>query len=211
LTGLRTLAIVVVVRRHVMAKRNGSWRKEAAVRAENERLKRELRALGAMAIESAEGMPPEWENQFLRRVLAFEQGGTTTLLAELHRIGIEPPPPDALSDDALTSKLWEIINGLATLGVFLERTDHLSDRALYEHLHGQVLPDEMDELRTGDGAVWHVDILGGCSLEDLRLHLKYYADEEQRREWAREWPEDDMPPHEDPPYDRDRLLPAPRW
>ena len=194
-----------------MAKRTDGGRNEAALRTENERLKRELWARGAIDIWGPEDLPSEMENQFLRQVLAFELGGTTTLLAELQRIGIEPPPPHTLSDDALTSKLWEIINGLARLGVFLERTNHLSDRALYEHLHGQVLPDEMDELGTDDGAAWHVDILGGWSNEDIRLHLKYYADERQRRAWAREWPDDDMPPHEDPPYDRDRHLPAPEW
>jgi hypothetical protein len=193
-----------------MAKHDDSRRDEAA-RAETERLKRELLARGAVGIWGSEVLPPELQNQFLRQVLAFEQGATTTLLAELQRIGIETPPPDALSDDALTNKLWEIINGLATLGVFLERTDHLSDRALYERLHGAVLPDEMDELGTDDGAVWHVDILGGWSEEDIRLHLRYYADEDQRREWVKDWPDYELPAHEDPPYDRDSLLPACDW
>jgi len=194
-----------------MSKNDDSGRDEAALRAETERLKRELQTLGAIDIRGSEALPPELQNQFLRQILAFEQGATTTLLAELQRIGIETPPPDGLSDDALTSKLWEIINGLARLGVFLERTNHLSDRALYEHLHGQVLPDEMDELGTDDGAVWHVDVLGGWSDEDIRLHLQYYADEQQRLEWVKELPGLDLPPHEDPPYDRDRLLPAPEW
>jgi hypothetical protein len=107
--------------------------------------------------------------------------------------------------------LREIINGLARLGVFLERTNHLSDRALYELLHDELLPDEMDELRTDDGAVWHLDILGGWSEQDVKLYLQYYADEEQRRAWLADWPDDNMPPHEDPPHDRDRLLPARDW
>lgn len=188
-----------------MAKRDDSRRDEAA---ETERLKRELVALGAIDVWVSDDQPPERQNQVLRDMLAIENGATTTLLAELQRIGIAVPSPASLSDDALTEKLWEIINGLASLGVFLERTNHLSDRALYELLHGDLLPDEMDELGTGDGAVWHLDILGGCSEEDLQLHLKYYADEEQRRSWQAEWPDDDMPAHEDPPYDRDRLLPG---
>jgi hypothetical protein len=184
---------------------------EAAVRADTERLKQELLALGAIDIGMSEHLSPEQENQFLRRVLAFENGATTTLLAELQRIGIEVPAPATLSDATLTDKLWEVINGLARLRVFLQQTDHLSDRALYELLHDRLLPEEMDELGTDDGGAWHINILGGGSLEDIALHLKHYADEEFRRSWQAEWPDDDMPAHEDPPHDRDRLLPAPRW
>jgi hypothetical protein len=194
-----------------MSKDHDARQDEAAVRADTERLKQELLALGAIDIRTSEDLPPEQQNQFLRRVLAFENGGTTTLVAELQRIGIEVPPPASLSDAALTDKLWEIINGLARLRVFLEQTDHLSDRALYELLHDRLLPDEMDELGTDDGGAWHIAILGGGSLEDLALYLKHYADEKFRRYFQAEWPEDDMPAHEDPPHDRDRFLPAPGW
>ena len=55
----------------------------------------------------------------------------------------------------------------------------------------------------------HLDVLGGGSEEDLHLNLKYYADEEERRDWAKDWPEEPMPAHEDLPYDRDRHLPQP--
>jgi hypothetical protein len=190
-----------------MSKDNGGPN-EAALRAETERLKRELEALGAVHTWVSDDLPPEQQHEFLRRVLAFEHGSTTTLLAELQRIGIDVPPPATLSDEALAQKLWEIINGLADLHVFLERTDHLSDRDLYTLLHDELLPDEMDELGTDDRTTWHLDILGGCSSEDLHLHLKYYADEEQRREWLADWPDYDVPAHHDPPYDRDRLLPS---
>lgn len=38
--------------------------------------------------------------------------------------------------------------------------------------------------------------------------MKYYADEETRRQWKNDFPDYEMPEHEDPPYDRDRLLPG---
>lgn len=191
-----------------MSKGDDSGRDEAAPRAETERLKQELLTLGALDIGISETLSPEQQNQFLRQVLAFEERGTTTLLVELQRIGIEVPSPAALSDDALTHKLWQIINGLASLSVFLDQTNHLSDRALYELLHGELLPDEMDELRPDDGGAWHLNILGGCSEQDIKLYLKYYAEEEWRRSWMAEWPDYDMPSREDPPHDRDRFLPA---
>lgn len=194
-----------------MAKEHDDRRNQASVHAETERLKAELVARGALAIGISDHAPAETPNAFLRQVLAFETGATTTLLAELQRIGIDVPPPSELSDDALTARLWETIHGMATLRVSLEDTDHLSDRALYERLHGDILPEEMNSLGTEDGTVLHLSIIGGCSEEDTRVYLKYYADEDERRRWQAEWPDYEMPPHEDLPYDRDSQLPAGEW
>jgi len=41
--------------------------------------------------------------------------------------------------------------------------------------------------------------------------MRYYADEEWRRRFQEEFPDFVMPEHEDPPYDRDRLLPHPDY
>src|SRR5215212_9964916 len=54
------------------------------------------------------------------------------------------------------------------------------------------------------------DLLSGGGEEDTRLYMKYYADEEARRHWLADFPDDGMPPHEEPPYDRDRHLPQAR-
>ena len=54
-----------------------------------------------------------------------------------------------------------------------------------------------------------VDVLGSGSEEDTYLYLKYYADDDWRRFWLKDFPDDEIPDHEDPPYDRDRLLPKP--
>ena len=48
---------------------------------------------------------------------------------------------------------------------------------------------------------------GSYGEEEVHLSLKHYADEQERARWAKDWPEDEMPAHVDPPYDRDRLLP----
>jgi hypothetical protein len=89
--------------------------------------------------------------------------------------------------------------------VYLDETDHLSDRELYTHLWGEVLPEEMPALDHDGGSAWHV--LGGCSDEDMALYLKQYADEATRRLWRSDFPDYDLPDHVDPPYDRDRRLP----
>jgi hypothetical protein len=38
-------------------------------------------------------------------------------------------------------------------------------------------------------------------------YLKYYADERCRQQWLVDYPDYVMPAHEDPPFDRDSLLP----
>jgi hypothetical protein len=63
---------------------------------------------------------------------------------------------------------------------------------------------------TENGA-YHVQPLGACGEEDNQLYLKYYADEDWRRDWHKNFPEDPIPTHEDLPYDRDRLLPKPDY
>ena len=72
--------------------------------------------------------------QFWRNVVAFETAGSTDLTKELKAIGVELPEPDDLDASALHKALWSIIEGLARLRVFLDQTDHLSDRELYTQL-----------------------------------------------------------------------------
>jgi len=54
---------------------------------------------------------------------------------------------------------------------------------------------------------WHVDLLGGCSEDDIFAHMKYYADERYRQQWLADFPDYVMPAHEDPPFHRDCRLP----
>ena len=57
----------------------------------------------------------------------------------------------------------------------------------------------------------HYQLLSSGSEEDTYLYLKYFADEEWRKDWLKQFPDHNMPDPEDPPYDRDRLLPQPRY
>jgi hypothetical protein len=117
------------------------------------------------------------------------------------------PAPDELDDSKLTSKLWEVINALALFGTFLHSTDHLSDRELYTELWGELLREPAVLMPDNPAFSYHIDMIGSGSEEHTRLYMKYYASEEERRDWLKEWPGDVLPDHEDPPYDRDRRLP----
>jgi len=147
---------------------------------------------------------------FWKQVLAYETAPRSTRFAQLQQAGVALPPPDSLSDAELHQTLWEVIQKLAELGEFLEHTDHLSDRGLYSHLWDRSLREEITIMPFDPDSAYHVDILGGCSEEDIQTSLKYYATKLDREDWYEQFPEDPIPEHADPPYDRDRLLPQPR-
>jgi hypothetical protein len=144
-------------------------------------------------------------------VVDYEEAPWTTNFQQLENAGVSLPPPDLLKDEELTAKLWEVIQKLALLHVFIEQTDHLSDRELYSHLWTDSLREENKALALAANSAYHIQLLGSCSEEDNQLYLKYYADEDWRRQWHKDWPNDPIPPDEDPPYDRDRLLPKPNY
>jgi hypothetical protein len=163
---------------------------------------------GPMVAHESDELPPDAREEFWRRVVEFETGETTDLTTELRRVGIELPEPEALDDEALHANLWVAINALADMNVFLYQTNHLSDRALYTLLYRELLPEEMDALNPDDGSAWHINILGGGSLDDVNNYLRYYADPTTRQFFEKKYPDEPLPVHEDPPYDRDRLLPT---
>ena len=156
---------------------------------------------------------PELEEQFLEYVLAYEQNNNsdhsdhTQLFDTLSKGGLDLPPPDELNDKQINKKLWDIIHSLALQGVFLYSTDHLSDRELYEVLWHDILREENFTQPTLPNSACHIDILGGWSEEDTILHLTYYADEEERQAWLKDFPEYKLPEPKKKPYNRDALLP----
>lgn len=151
--------------------------------------------------------PPEVAAQFWQSVAAYEQAPLTTHFQQLEEAGIELSAPDALDERRLTAKLWEVIEALARLRVFLSQTDHLSDRELYMLLWRELLREPVKDLPLDESSAWHIDLAGSGSEEDAYLYLKYYADEEMRRRWAADFPADEMPERAAPPFDRDRYLP----
>jgi hypothetical protein len=156
----------------------------------------------------SEDMPTELQEQFWERVVAFEEAEWVTSFDQLVQGGMELPAPEELDDSQLSAKLWETIRGLAMLRTFLYNTDHLSDRELYEELWHEVLREETPDLPVNDNTICHIDLVSSGSEHDNELYLRYYADEENRRRWAKDWPDDAMPEHEALPYDRDRHLPS---
>jgi hypothetical protein len=151
--------------------------------------------------------PPEIVEQFWQNVLAFETAEESTEFERLVAAGLDLPPSEELDDAAVTAKLWEVIHAMAARNSFISTTNHLSDRELYEYLWNDGLREFSPDFPVGSGWNHHLDLLSSGSDEDTFQYLKYYADEEYRAQYAQDWPDDPMPAHVDPPYDRDRRLP----
>ncbi len=170
------------------------------------KLRAELEKLGG-STSTLESMPADMEEEFLRHVLEYETAEPISLFRLLENSGLEIPAPDTLEKDALRIKLKELIERMASLGAYLLHTDHLSDRELYEYLYHDGLREEAVLFPENPGYAYMIDLTGSGSEEDNQIYLKYYADDEHRRQWAHDWPDDLIPEHEDPPFDRDRFLP----
>jgi hypothetical protein len=170
------------------------------------KLREELEKLGG-STGRIEDVPADIEEEFLRHVLEYETAQPITLLSLLENAGLDIPLPADLDDINLQAKLLEIIERMASMGAYLLHTNHLSDRELYVHLYDESLREEAVLFPENSSYVYVIDLSGSGSDEDNQVYLKYYADEEHRKHWAADWPDDPMPPHEDPAFDRDRHLP----
>jgi len=159
-----------------------------------ERLETELRSRGA-TLGFSDDFDDDMRESFLRHVLALEEEPTTTIREQLAARGQEVP-----------GDLWSLIAGLAELNIVIAHTDHLDDQTLFERLLGYL--DEGGLGADDPNTVTYVDIIGSGSEEDTTLFLRYYATDEDRELWKRELPDEDIPPREGLPFDRDRLLPT---
>lgn len=170
------------------------------------KLRQELEKLGGSPV-SLESMPADMEEEFLRQVLEYESAEPISLFRLLENSGLEIPAPDQIDDAALAGKLKEIVERMASMGAYLLHTNHLTDRELYHYLYSDGLREEAVLFPENPSYAYMIDLTGSGSETDNQTYLKFYADEEHRQQWAHDWPDDSIPDHEDPPFDRDRFLP----
>ncbi len=165
---------------------------------------------GQMGIFEDGDAPPELLEEFWKSVVETEKAGWTTGRRQMEEDGVALPPPDKLDDGQIADKLRELLDRLARRCTYVFHTDHMSDRQLYERMWDDSLNESFSDrpVKPGYGG-YFIDLVGSGSEEHTYLHHKYYADEKNRQDWLEEWPDYDMPAHEDPPYDRDRTLPKP--
>lgn len=151
----------------------------------------------------------EVSERFRNNMTAFEHAQWNQPFQVLVDSGISLPPPIELAESDLHTKLWEIINALSLVGVYLEHTDHLSDRELYALLWKDLLREEVVFQSSAMNLACFIDLIGSGSEEDNAIYLKYYADDDDRKLWIEEFPDAIIPARESLPMNRDRRLPKP--
>ena len=174
-----------------------------------EKMRRELDEIagGKMISGNFETVSSKIEEAFLEQALAYERAEFDTNFNRLVQRGVAMPPAAELDDAALSAKLMEVIRDLGELRCFLQDTDHLSERELYEWLWSSGLRDDSPDLSGMPDAAWQTSPIGACSDEDRPIWLKHYASEEDRQRWHLDFPDDPIPAHEPLPFQRDRHLP----
>src|ERR1035441_2608996 len=129
----------------------------------------------------------------------------------LARYGYAPLPPSELDDRQLPGRLWEWLYAAAARRFFFFSTDHLSDREFYTLLWERWLDeptaDIPPEAQTNTTTIISEFNAGRMTHEEI--WLRYYAVEADHALWHSSDPEFVFPPHQDPPYNRDRFLPVP--
>jgi len=186
-----------------------------------ETLRRELQKLhgGTPLYDS---LPPEFDNAefeetLLRQMLEYETSEPISPFTLLQNAGVTISDPEQLDDTALTAKLQDLIHQLASVGVYLQRTNHLSDRELYKFLYNDELRKDAHLFPENPNYAYIINVAGldlnhvieSGGTVDVRYYLTYYASKKERKQFARAFPELSIPSRKHTPYDRDRFSPKP--
>jgi hypothetical protein len=78
----------------------------------------------------------------------------------LRRDGVPIPSPGSVQPAQVRGHLWEVIYALAARRIFFSSTNHLSDEAFYEWLHGEWLSQFVRDFPPEEECNCHVDLLG---------------------------------------------------
>ena len=169
-----------------------------------------------------DSLPEEFDNadceeELLHQMLEYAITEPIAPFTLLQNAGVTISDPEQLDDTALTAKLNELIHHLASVGIYLEHTNHLSDRELYEYLYNDALRNEARLLPENPYYNYIIDVAGfdlnnvteSGGTVDVRDYLTYYATKKERKEFARAFPELSIPSRKQTPYDRDRSFPTP--
>lgn len=173
------------------------------------RLKNEAKEIvgGEMTVFESDAAPAEVLEEFWKHVVEFERAPLVTTHQKLEAAGLPMPPDSQLSDEALHTRLWQIIEWLAARQTFLYDTDHLSDRELYRYLREEGFTEPIPDLSPQSMMRHHLSPIGSGNEKDTWINFRFYADEDSRRSWMEQFPDYEMPPREPAPYNRDHLLP----
>ena len=155
-----------------------------------------------------EPAPAELPSSALSEQLhAAEPENWTPPVEQLTKQNVELLPPSEITDETLTPILWELLHNLALRGFYVLHTDHLSDHELYAELWERGLRDPAYLPGRNPRGGWFHDFLGSWGEDEMRLWLRFYANDEERATYAKDWPNEKLPPKEPLRFNRDWCLP----
>jgi hypothetical protein len=166
----------------------------------NARLRDELEPFLDESVDvlACKQLPTSDENEFLASMLAWERAPALPISQ-----WFDPPlalqSPERLTDEQLRAALMNVIDLLATRRIYLELTDHLSDRQLYCLIARDILPSHEKKLDLPSNYLnWRC-----LDVElDPETWLAFYATDEERDAWAAETNQP-LPAMLPPPHARD--------
>lgn len=181
-----------------MSNRPASRDAEVELLLKNAQLRDELEPFLDESVDvlTAKVMSIEEENEFLESILAWERAPSLPI-AKWFEPELTLPSPDSMSDAEVSSLLWRTIHQLYSQKIALDFTDHLSDRQLYCLLARDILPVYQKKISgTRNFLHWHC-----LDDDDMECWLMYYANEDEREQWALESGLD-LPPRKPLPFPR---------
>jgi hypothetical protein len=166
----------------------------------NAQLRDELERYGdeSITVLDTRQVPTPVENEFLASMLAWERAPVLPI-ARWFEPPLALPSPESLDDAPLRDLLWSTIHKLFSKRIVLDFTDHLSDRQLYCLIYRDILPACEKKIEHTENYV-HWDCAGIG--DDAEIWLRYYASEEERSEWGEQFPDENVPERETPPFSR---------
>ncbi|GHT22706.1 hypothetical protein FACS189419_05640 [Planctomycetales bacterium] len=142
-----------------------------------------------------------FENEYLTGMLDWEISPVEPI-ARWFQPEMRIPAPEALNDEQLAKTLDDVLQRFYEKKMVLDFTNHLSDRELYTLIYRDILPLREKNLQFRRGYL-HWD----CSCGDDDLWLRYYASDDERKEYS-DCNGNPLPPREIPPYYRDMPMPV---
>ncbi|MBA62149.1 MAG: hypothetical protein CMJ76_07265 [Planctomycetaceae bacterium] len=147
----------------------------------NAQLRDELEPYMDESVElvDASQMSTEEENHFLQAMLCWERSPVIPI-SQWFEPELQLPHPDTLSDRNLSKVMWDALERLAEQRIYLQCTDHLSDRQLYCVLFRDILPTTEKKLNLPqNNLIWKLVDLES----NPEIWLTYYASDQERQQW----------------------------
>ena len=151
----------------------------------------------SLVVIDTQRMSTHFENEYLSSILAWERAPSLPI-SQWFEPAIGLPPHDTLSDVDLHQRLQQTLRQLYDRNILLDFTGHLSDRQLYCLIRPRHLAGTREKV-----AIANTFLHWQCidPMVEEENWLRFYADDEERREWQAETGLA-LPPLEELPFPR---------